>query len=107
MLALSILGCNDDDQVVFSNPTGPSFRANYLIVGNRASNNISVYSVDTARGALTQVAGSPFAAGVSIVRMEVHPTGASFTPEITRATRSWALLSIPPPVRLPRCPVSR
>lgn len=38
-------------------------QAEYLIVSNVTSQNISVYSINSGTGALTQVAGSPFSSG--------------------------------------------
>jgi 6-phosphogluconolactonase len=35
----------------------------FVYVANRASNNVSVFTLNGATGAPTQVAGSPFAAG--------------------------------------------
>jgi YVTN family beta-propeller protein len=35
----------------------------FLYAANETSNDVSVFSVDTATGALTAVSGSPFAAG--------------------------------------------
>jgi 6-phosphogluconolactonase (cycloisomerase 2 family) len=37
----------------------------YLYVVNQISNDVSVYAVDPTTGAITQVAGSPFAAGTN------------------------------------------
>ncbi|BAP89617.1 LamG domain protein jellyroll fold domain protein [Burkholderiales bacterium GJ-E10] len=55
------LGCT-------TNPT-------YAFVANYDSNNVSVYSVGATTGALTQVPGSPFAAGSSPASVTVSPAG--------------------------------
>jgi 6-phosphogluconolactonase (cycloisomerase 2 family) len=47
----------------------------FLYVGNAASNNISVFSIDSGTGALTAVAGSPFPTGLSPLNMQVGPSG--------------------------------
>ena len=46
--------------------------AGYLLVINSISNNVSVFSIDSAAGTLTPVSGSPFAAGQ-------HPEGVAVT----------------------------
>lgn len=47
----------------------------YAYVANRNSNNISAYTVDTATGGLTNMAGSPFAAGWEPYSGAVEPGG--------------------------------
>jgi len=47
----------------------------YLYVMNTQSNNISVFSIDSSTGALTQVAGSPFAIGLTPLNMQLTPSG--------------------------------
>jgi YVTN family beta-propeller protein len=37
----------------------------FAYVANQNSNDVSVYRIDSTTGALTQVAGSPFAAGTN------------------------------------------
>jgi 6-phosphogluconolactonase len=37
----------------------------FAYVANQNSNTVSVYALDSTTGALTQVSGSPFAAGVN------------------------------------------
>ena len=41
-----------------------------------ASNNVSAYTINAGTGALTPVAGSPFAAGTNPVSVTVAPSGA-------------------------------
>ena len=48
----------------------------FLYVLNAGSNNISVFSIDSSSGALTQVAGSPFAIGLAPLNMQIAPSGA-------------------------------
>jgi 6-phosphogluconolactonase (cycloisomerase 2 family) len=54
---------------------------NYLYVANVSSNNISVYSINTAGsqttppGTLTPVAGSPFRINLSALSMQLSPSG--------------------------------
>ena len=47
----------------------------FAYVTNSNSNNISAYSVDPITGALTPVAGSPFAAGSEPNSVGIHPSG--------------------------------
>jgi len=47
----------------------------FLYVGNAASDNISVFSIDAGTGVLTAVAGSPFPTGPSPLNMQVSPSG--------------------------------
>lgn len=51
-------------------PTGT-----FAFVANAGSSNVSVYVIDQVTGRLTQVAGSPFAAGTQPQRVTVDPTG--------------------------------
>lgn len=51
-------------------PTG-----NYLVVANKGSNNLSVFSIHFHEGKLTTVTGSPFASGDAPVSVAVHPGG--------------------------------
>ncbi len=62
------------------NASQPEFLAldpagNYLYVANTLSNNISVFSIDSSTGALTQLANSPFAVGLPPLNMQVTPSG--------------------------------
>lgn len=52
-------------------PTG-----RFVYVPNVGSNNISAYAIDASNGALTQVKGSPFAAGLNPRGVMIDPTGA-------------------------------
>lgn len=47
----------------------------YLYVMNAGSNNISVFSIDSSSGALTEVTGSPFSIGLTVLNMQVSPSG--------------------------------
>jgi 6-phosphogluconolactonase len=47
----------------------------FLYVMNTGTNNISVFSVDSGSGALTQVAGSPFGIGAAPLNMVLAPSG--------------------------------
>ncbi|MGB8968168.1 MAG: beta-propeller fold lactonase family protein [Candidatus Sulfotelmatobacter sp.] len=48
---------------------------NYLYVMNTGSDNISVFSIDSSSGALTQVPNSPFFIGLTPLNMVLTPTG--------------------------------
>ncbi|MGA9543550.1 MAG: beta-propeller fold lactonase family protein [Candidatus Sulfotelmatobacter sp.] len=48
---------------------------NYLYVMNTASDNISVFSIDSGTGVLTQVPNSPFFIGLTPLNMVLTPTG--------------------------------
>jgi len=47
----------------------------YLYVANTLTNNISVFSIDSSNGTLTQLANSPFAIGLPPLNMQVTPSG--------------------------------
>jgi 6-phosphogluconolactonase len=47
----------------------------YLYVANTESFNISVFSIDSSTGQLTQLANSPFAIGLPPLNMQVTPSG--------------------------------
>src|SRR6267154_3231664 len=47
----------------------------FLYVANAGSNNISVFSIDSNKGALTPLTGSPFAIGASPLNMQLTPSG--------------------------------
>jgi 6-phosphogluconolactonase (cycloisomerase 2 family) len=51
-------------------PTG-----GYLYVANIGSDNISVFSIDSSSGALTQVPNSPFGVGLPPANIQVTPSG--------------------------------
>ena len=51
-------------------PTGK-----FLVVANKDSNNLSVFSVHFHRGNLKAVKGSPFASGKAPVSVAMHPNG--------------------------------
>jgi 6-phosphogluconolactonase len=57
-------------QLLLMDPAGA-----FLYVENQGSNNISVFSINSASGALTAVAGSPFALGLSPLNMRLTPSG--------------------------------
>lgn len=48
---------------------------NYLYVMNTGSFNISVFSISSSSGMLTQVNGSPFPIGVPLLNMQLTPSG--------------------------------
>ena len=60
---------NQPEQLVMD-PSGK-----YLYVMNSASENISVFSIDTSTGSLTQLAGSPFPIGLAPLNMQITPSG--------------------------------
>jgi len=49
---------------------------NYLYVMNTGSNNISVFSIDSSNGALSQIVGSPFqlSLGLTLLNMKLTPS---------------------------------
>ena len=49
--------------------------ASYLLVANLASDNVSVFSIDSGAGSLTPVPGSPFAAGRNPYGVAITPNG--------------------------------
>jgi 6-phosphogluconolactonase (cycloisomerase 2 family) len=83
---ISLFNINSDgsvNEVTPRTPAGnlPSLLAmdpagNYLYAANVASNNISVYSIDSASGELTQLPKvSPFNINISATSMQLSPTG--------------------------------
>jgi 6-phosphogluconolactonase (cycloisomerase 2 family) len=48
---------------------------NFLYAANAASNNISVYSIASASGVLTQITGSPFQVNLSAKSLALSPSG--------------------------------
>jgi 6-phosphogluconolactonase len=57
-------------QLLLMDPAG-----GFLYVENAGSNNISVFSINSANGGLTAVAGSPFSLGLSPLNMRLTPSG--------------------------------
>jgi 6-phosphogluconolactonase (cycloisomerase 2 family) len=57
-------------QLLLMDPAG-----GFLYVANTGSNNVSVFSIDSGSGALTQIAGSPFSIGVAPLNMQLTPSG--------------------------------
>ncbi|HYA59913.1 MAG TPA: hypothetical protein VED85_06115, partial [Burkholderiaceae bacterium] len=50
-------------------------RGNFAYVANSNVNNISAFSIDWQTGALAQIAGRPFAAGINPCFIAIHPNG--------------------------------
>jgi len=50
-------------------------RAEFAYVANEGNNTVSGYTINPATGALTAIAGSPFAAGVVPLSVAVDPSG--------------------------------
>jgi Lactonase, 7-bladed beta-propeller len=66
----------DTTTAVALDPTGHFlFAANQGATGGAYSNTISVYSIDQSTGALTPLAGSPFAATMAPIALAVAPSG--------------------------------
>jgi hypothetical protein len=65
LTALLLAGCSDDSPTTLISPTTPTApkTLRFAYVPNIFSNNVSAYTIDATTGALTAVAGSPFAAG--------------------------------------------
>ena len=55
--------------------SGRDVAVEFAYVTNFYSRNVSAYAINASTGALTQVAGSPFAAGNGAVGVAVAPTG--------------------------------
>ena len=60
----------DSPQGISVTPDG-----NFVIVVNQATNNVSVFSLDSGTGALTAVAGSPFPSGSGPAPVAIDPSG--------------------------------
>src|SRR5580693_2780484 len=66
-------GTSDVTNITVTCTTNPP---RFLYVVNRGSGNVSGYTIDLTDGSLTEIAGSPFAAGGNPVAIAVDPTGA-------------------------------
>ena len=53
----------------------PGNVAGFAYVANQGSDNVSAYAIDATTGVLSEVAGSPFAAGTSPESVRVDPSG--------------------------------
>jgi 6-phosphogluconolactonase len=74
LLALLLAGCGGNSmQAVIPGPVPQN--ANFAFVANMNSNTISGFSLDPKSGALSPLAGSPFAAGTGPEFMAADPTG--------------------------------
>jgi DNA-binding beta-propeller fold protein YncE len=77
LLAITLIGCSSggpgEEHSLFGAPAGPIPKFAY--VANRGTNNVSAYTVNASTGALTPVAGSPFAAGSFAEGVAVDPAG--------------------------------
>jgi len=60
-------------------------QSEFAYVANVGSNNVSGYAINPTTGALTPIAGSPFAAGFLPESVAVAPVKASVTPVLTRS----------------------
>ena len=58
-----------------SNRAGDRSGGDLLLVANQTSNTISVYSISSSDGTLTEAAGSPFATGSRPVALALSPSG--------------------------------
>jgi 6-phosphogluconolactonase len=66
----SVLPDASQPELLVMDPAG-----NYLYVMNTATANISVFSINSDSGALTQLAGSPFRIGLTPLNMLLTPSG--------------------------------
>jgi DNA-binding beta-propeller fold protein YncE len=53
----------------------PDNVAGFAYVANSGSDNVSAYTINATTGALSEVAGSPFAAEIGPESISVHPSG--------------------------------
>ena len=53
----------------------PDNVAGFVYVANFAGNNVSAYTINDSTGALSEIAGSPFAAGIGPTSVAVDPSG--------------------------------
>ena len=73
-LGLALAGCGGGSMMVMS-PPPVTANTSFLFVANTSSNTISAFQVDPTSGTPTQVAGSPFAAGMAPEFMATDATG--------------------------------
>jgi 6-phosphogluconolactonase len=53
----------------------PDNVAGFVYVANFAGNNVSAYTINDSTGALSEIAGSPFAAGIGPTSVAIDPSG--------------------------------
>ena len=75
----------------------PRSLGHFVYVANYTSNNVSVYSIDAASGALTRVAGSPFPAGANPRAITADPSGVLTWPTPPATCPSLASTEAPVP----------
>jgi 6-phosphogluconolactonase len=66
----SVAPLGSEPEKLVMDPSG-----NYLYVMNAGSDNISVFSIDTKSGVLTEISGSPFPIGLVPLNMAITPAG--------------------------------
>jgi 6-phosphogluconolactonase (cycloisomerase 2 family) len=69
------LASTPPSRLVSQNPVSVAPVTRFVYVGNHDSRNMSAYRIGTASGALTPLAGSPFAVDASPVSVTVSPDG--------------------------------
>ncbi len=74
-LGFALAGCGGGSMTVMSPPAAVTANASFLFVANTSSNTISAFQVDPQSGTPTQVAGSPFAAGMAPEFMATDAAG--------------------------------
>jgi 6-phosphogluconolactonase len=70
-------------------------RAQFAYVANNASNDVSGYTINASTGALTPMAGSPFAAGLGPASVAVDPSG-KFTYVVNNVSKNVSGYTIDP-----------
>ena len=76
-------GAGDGHDFLTTNQITVSNVGNFLFASNDISNDVSAFSINTATGTLSLVAGSPFATGGSRSVSEYSPVGEVFELKLT------------------------
>jgi 6-phosphogluconolactonase len=80
----SVAPAGSEPEILVMDPSG-----DFLYVENSASDNISVFSINSTTGLLTPVSGSPFSIGLAPLNMQLSPSGkflfvsATYTPLVS------------------------
>ncbi len=74
-LGLALAGCGGGATMMMMSPPPAAANASFLFVTNTSSNTVAAFQVDPKSGTPTQVAGSPFVAGMAPEFMATDATG--------------------------------
>jgi DNA-binding beta-propeller fold protein YncE len=75
LLALLFAGCSGSGMTMMTTPPPVPQSASFAFAANMNANTVSAFAIDPKTGALSPVAGSPFAAGTAPEFMATDPSG--------------------------------